>query len=118
MTIYDDLQEVFKELAPEFSQGVIQYVAVTRPGGTAIKPAAPVEVPTTLNAFARGVSSKFILRGLAVEGDLQITFPGGIVTPNMEGYMNVDGKKHKIVSIIKKPSAGTPVAYTVIARYG
>lgn len=118
MTLYDDMQGVFAELAPEFSQGVIRYIDVTPGAGKLWKPGAASEVATVVKGFARGVSTKFIMRGLAVAGDNQVTFPGGSVVPDMDGYMEIDGVREKIVNIIKKPNAGTVVAWTVITRKG
>lgn len=118
MTLYDDMQGVFAELAPEFSQGVIRHIAVTAGAGKPWKPGAASEVATLINGFARGVSSKFIQRGLAQAGDNQVTFPGGTVTPTLDDYMEVDGVREKIVNIVKKPNAGTAVAWTVITRKG
>lgn len=118
MTLYEDMQGVFAELAPEFAQGNIRYVAVTAGAGKAWKPGAPSETLTSVPGFARGVSSKFIQRGLAQVGDNQVTFPAGIVTPTLTGYMEIDGVREKIVAIVKKPNAGTVIAWTVITRKG
>lgn len=118
MTLYEDMQGVFAELAPEFAQGSIRYIAVTPGAGKPWKPGAATETATAVPGFARGVSSKFIQRGLAVAGDNQVTFPGGIVTPEIGGYMEIDGAREKIVNIVKKPNAGTVVAWTVITRKG
>lgn len=113
---YLQMQNVAKDILTDFNQGVIQYVIETPGNGPADNPGAPIPSTTPLtSAVARGVQFNFVA-GDVLASDLQITFPGGIVEPQPEGYFTVDGMRHKIVEIKRIPAAGTPVAYTVIVR--
>lgn len=113
---YSEMQGVASDLLREFKQGVIAYVAVTKGSGPADNPGAPTEKAYTLDAVARGVAFKYIDGTNVVASDQQMTMPGKGVAPDMKGFVTVDGVRHKIVRIIRKPSAGTPIAWTVIFR--
>lgn len=113
---YDEMQTVASDLLREFKQGEIYYVALTPGTGPADNPGPTQEVPTLVNAVARGVKFKYIDGSNIVSSDFQITMPGDGVEPNMRGFIKVDGVTHKIVKIDRKPSAGVAVAYVVIFR--
>lgn len=114
---YSDMQAVASAVIGEFEQGLIQYVAMTNGGLAPDNPGEPTEVMTTISGVARGVQFKFIDGTNIFASDGQITFPAdtGIV-PTLSGFIEVDGRRHKIVSASAIPPAGTPVAYRVIYR--
>lgn len=113
---YSDMQAIAADLMTDFNQGEISYIIETPGNGPADDPGTPTVTTTDLTAAtARGVEFKYIA-GDVLASDLQITFPGGIVEPESQGYFTVDGVRYKIVEIKRMPAAGTVVAYTVIVR--
>lgn len=118
MTFYDDMQGIATELLTEFKQGVISYVKVTPGSGPAHNPGPSVPVPTLLQgAVSRGIAWKYVNSGLGVASDLQVTHSvqAGVV-PEINGFYDIDGLRYKVVNIVKKPAAGTTVAYVAIVR--
>lgn len=120
MAFYEEMQDIATGLLTEFKQGVIQYVSITPGNGPAHNPGPSMRGdPVTLKAaVARGVSAKYVLRGLAVGGDTQVTMDAKQVTPAVGGKMVVDGRELDIVQVIRKPDAGTVVAFVCICRRG
>ena len=118
MTIYDEMQEIAKDVFAEFGQGVIKYIAVTPGNGPVDNPGPSQETPFTyVGATARGVKFKYVQSGLALASDTQVNCPvDPRFTPAGNGFVEIDGKRYKIVQIIQKPDAGTPVAFTLICR--
>ena len=125
MSFYNDMQAVAANILKDFKQGVIKYVDITPGTGPDDEPGDPTETFFTLDAAARGVKFKYVQNGLAVAGDLQVTASvpatneaGAVVslTPNMNGFIEVDDERYKIVQILPKPSAGTTVAFVFIVR--
>ena len=125
MTFYDDMQAVAADVLKTFKQGVIKYVDITPGSGPDDEPGDPTETLLTLDAAARGVKFKYVQGGLAVASDLQVTASvsatneaGGVVSlaPSMNGFIEVDDERYKIVQILPKPSAGTTVAFVFIVR--
>ncbi len=120
MPFYDEMRDIATELLTEFKQGTIKYISITPGNGPDYDPGpstpdAPITIPASV---ARGVSFKYVNGGLAVASDLQVTIDVSVATPDMSGYFTIDDVKYKIVQIINKPSAGTPVARVVIIRKG
>lgn len=120
MPFYDEMRDIATELLTEFQQGVIKYVGVVPGNGPSYDPgqstpAAPITLPASV---ARGVSFKYVSGGLAIASDLQVTVNVDVLTPDMSGYFTIDNVKYKIVQIINKPAAGTPVARVIIIRKG
>lgn len=114
---YQDMQSLTTDLIDEFKQGTVQYVAVVAGGGPADNPGPSVETVHTINATVRGVAFRYIDGTSIVSTDLQLTISGNqLFVPDMKGYITVDGVRHKIIGIMPKPAAGTPVAYTIIFR--
>jgi hypothetical protein len=129
---YQDMQGIASDLLKEFDQtnpGIpaspqavggngIYYVGMVPGTGPADNPGPPQEAaPIKLDAVARGVSFKYVDGANVVTTDLQATMAvRSDMTPQMPGFMIVDGKRHKIVEVKQKPAAGIPVAYTVIFR--
>lgn len=119
MSIYDDARAVASELLAEFKQGVIQYVSLTTVEGESPDEAESTTkgTPVTLNAVARPVSTKYVDNSHIIQSDLQVTIPNdGAATPEMSGFIRIDGSDHKIVEIMARPAAGDPVTWTVIVR--
>lgn len=118
MTIYDDMQKIASDLLVRFSQGEVKLVKLTPGNGPAYNPGLPTEVETRLKgATVKGASYKYVVSGLAVVSDLQVTMSAteGVI-PDQADSVKIDGALHKIISIISKPAAGTPVVYVLIVR--
>jgi len=115
---YQKMQKTAQGLFEKFNQGEIRYVIETPGNGPADNPGAPdVSITPLPGATARGVSFKFLNNSGILATDQEIHFAGGIVEPQPQGYFTLDGAtKLKIVEIHRQPSAGTVVAWTVIAR--
>jgi hypothetical protein len=120
MSIYDDLRSVSSELHAEFKQGVIQYVPVTVAAGA--RPDAPGTsvkgAPVTLNSVARPVSTKYVDSTSVVMTDKQLSLPNDGVTPapQLGHCIRIDGVDHKIIMLMARPAAGTPITWTAIVR--
>lgn len=113
---YSDMQSVVSDVLGEFKQGVIDYVAITSGNGPADDPGEPIETVYSINAAARGVKFSYVDQALVVATDLQVTIPANVITPQMTGFVRIDGTRHKIVKIIPKPAAGIAAAYVLIVR--
>lgn len=120
MTIYDDMQGIAGGLIGDFKQGVTRYIVVTAGIGPVDEPGPETNAaPVTFNGVVKGVSTKYVLNGLAEATDLQCTCAGnalGAINPKNGDKIEVDGVPIRIVQIVKKPAAGTVVAYTFIIR--
>jgi len=127
VTIYQELKGVASELLAQFDQkepgdanpasNGIYYVRVVPGSGPAANPGPSVETPFKVDATARGVSFRYIDNKSVVASDLQITHavhPGFV--PDEKGFVLIDGVRHKVIRAIRKPAAGTPVAYTLVIR--
>lgn len=119
MSIYDELQNVASEILGEFSQGKIEYVKITPGNGTADNPGTPTETKYTLSAVARGVSTKYVMSGLAVMSDKTVSCAvvEGL-TPSNADFIDIDDERYKIIEDISSPAAGTRVAWKFIVRKG
>lgn len=114
---YSDMQSVASALIGEFQQGVIEYVALIHNGLTPDNPGQPTETKTTIPGVARGVQFKYVDGTNIFASDGQMTIPADTgVIPALTGFIEVDGRRHKIVSVSAIPPAGTAVAYRVIYR--
>lgn len=118
MAFYDDMQGIANDLFRDFNQGVIAYIQVTPGNGPADNPGPSTETPYTLDgATSRGVQFKYVQRDLAVASDLQVSFGyDARFEPAANGFVTIDGTRYKIVQIVRKPEAGTVVAWTLIVR--
>ena len=113
---YEEMQSVASSVLSDFAQGAVQYVEMTPGAGPPDDPGPASETLHSINAAVRGVSFKYIDGANVLSSDLQLTMPGDGVEPTMSGFIRVDGKSYKIVAIIRKPAAGTVVAWAVIFR--
>jgi hypothetical protein len=121
MTIYDEMQQIASDVLgdPTFKQGVIHYVAVVPGNGPADNPGPSVTAEYELEAVCKGVSFKYVKDGLALSTDKTVVAAvRADVTPNMNGFIKIDGVKHKIVQDISTPAAGTRVVWKWIVRKG
>lgn len=119
MSIYDEMQELSQELFNEFQQGNVSYIQSVAGNGPVDDPGNPIETKFTLKgATVRGVFFKYVSGGLAVASDLQISHAvdSRFEIDKLSGFYEIDGKKHKIINVIKKPAAGVTVAFTCIVR--
>lgn len=121
MAIYDEMQQIVSDIIgdPEFKQGVIHYVAVVPGSGPADNPGASVTTEYELDAVAKGVSYKYVKDGLALSTDKTVVSAiRSDVTPDMKGFIKIDGVRYKIVQDISTPAAGTRVVWKWIVRKG
>lgn len=117
MEIYKELQGVANGLLQEFRQGQIALVRWFPGTGPAYDPGEPVPVRTLLKTgVAKGVLYKYVQQGLAAAGDSQVTIAANEVEPSLADTVEIDGRPFKIVQIIPKPLAGTPVVFVLIVR--
>lgn len=116
-TFYQDMQAVASDLLRKFDQGDVYYIAAVKGAGPADAPGEPVETTYKVDAAARGVSFKYIDGSNIVASDLQATMAvHSDFTPAIGGFVIVGARRYKVVRVVAKPAAGTPVAYTVIFR--
>lgn len=114
---YDDMASVAAEVIGEFKQGAVRYIAITKANGPADNPGTPSETATVINAVCRGVQFRYVDGTNVVTSDGQLTMPANAgVTPSINGFIEVDGRRHRIAQISAIPPAGTPVAYRVIYK--
>lgn len=121
MTLYDELQGVAGEILadPDFKQGVISLIRSTPGTGPVDDPGPSTLVTVPLNAVAAGVPFKFIQGNLAIAGDLMVT--ASIVEgvdPTLADFIDIDGKRYKVIQYVPTPPAGVAVVWKWIVRYG
>lgn len=118
---YGDMRALASGLLTKFSQGEIDIVRAILQSGSAPDnpPVSTFVIQRIRGAVARGVQYKYVMRSLAVASDVQITFASDAVdfSPKITDFVSIDGVRHKITQVIATPAAGTPVVYTLIARY-
>jgi hypothetical protein len=114
---YDEMQAIAFNAINEFKQGTITYTAIIAGNGTPDDPGEPREVATEIAAVTRGVEYRYIDGTNIIASDGQLTRPANLgVTPSIEGYITVDGRRHRIVQVSAIPPAGIAVAYSVIYK--
>lgn len=118
MSIYDEISPVVREVFSLVKQGSVVLMSATPGNGPIDEPGEPTEIPHELEATARGASFQYVRSGMADASDSQVTFAANPAIPAPKGndWLQIDGVRYKIVKIIKKPDAGEPLAYTIIAR--
>lgn len=119
MSFYDEMQKVASDVLSEFKQGTIKYVEIVAGSGPADNPGPSTPASYDLDAVAKGVSFKYVRDGLALSTDLTVTAAvRSDVTPNMKGFIEIDGVRYKIVQDISTPAAGTRAVWKFIVRKG
>lgn len=114
---YKDMQKLASDVIKEFQQGVVTYTAMIAGNGPADDPGEPREVTKEIPATVQGVQFRYIDGTNIVASDGQLTMPADLgVVPSIEGYITVDGKRHRIIQVTAIPPAGTPVAYSIIFK--
>lgn len=114
---YKEMQSLASEIIGEFQQGVITYSAMVAGDGPPDDPGEPREVTVKIPATVQGVQYRYIDGTNIVASDGQLTMPANVgVIPSIEGYITVDGRKHRIIQVTAIPPAGTPVAYSIIFK--
>lgn len=120
MSIYDDLRQVSSDLHAEFKQGTISYVPmVVTAGARPDLPASSVKgTPVSINSVARPVSTKYVDSTNVVMTDKQLSIPNDGVSPEpmLGHFVRIDGVDHKIIMVMARPAAGTPINWTVVVR--
>ncbi len=121
MSIYDELQGVASELFAEFKQGTVIHVQVLPGSGSGDDPGAVTETQREINATVQNASnakslSYFVKNSTVVAGDMLISTGVPPVPFNLRDFIIIDGVRHKMVAILQKPAAGTPVAFALIVR--
>ena len=114
MSIYDDMRGAASELMAEFKQGLIQYVpVVTVAGARPDRPASSEKgVPVTINATARPIKAQYVNGTHVVQKGKIVTIPNdGRVTPDMSGFIRIDGVDYKITELKAVPEAGEPITW-------
>lgn len=119
MALIDEMQALASELFanPDFKQGSTQLIVVTPSDWPIDEPGPATETVHEIDAAVSGVKYRYVMNGLAVGSDLQVThavIPG--VVPSMNDFVQIDGTRFKVVSVIPKPAAGNPAVYTLIVR--
>lgn len=119
MTFYKDLQNVASGVLKEFNQGTIKLLHITQgTGGTPDEPATKTTTTYNLTGTVRGVSFKYLQEGFIVSTDLEVTVAVlENVTPSKEDFIEIDGKKYKIVENISVPASGTKCVWKFICRH-
>jgi len=115
-SFYEEMRAVASDVINQFKQGRVYYVALTHSGGTVDNPGEPTEVETELPAVVRGVQFKYVDGTNIIGSDQQLTMTADGVVPTINGFIKLDGVRHKIVSVSAIPPAGDAVAYRVIFR--
>ena len=117
MGFYDDMQDIASDVIGEFEQGTVGYVTLTPvAGATPDAPGTPTETVTTINATVSPVWTKHVDGTHVVVTDKMVVTPAGVVTPDMDDQVRIDGVDHKIVRIRNIPEAGTAVVHHIIVR--
>ncbi len=113
---YSEMQGIAAGVLGEFKQGVTRFIAITPGIGSPDDPGEPTETVHEFDGTVRGVRFRYIDGTQIFATDLQTTAPGNLPIADATGFLEVDGKRYKVVKVIAKPAAGTPVAFDIIAR--
>ena len=113
---YERMQGTATKLIGKFKQGSIIYLEKGAETGDPWNPQAGADIPHVLKATARGVSKEYIDNTTILDGDLMLSVAVFDTEPEMSGRISIDGRLHEIVKIIRLPSAGTIVSWSIIVR--
>lgn len=117
---YGQMATIADNLLTRFNQATITLVRVGAVTGPSYAPGKPVETLEMMTgAVARGVSTKYIVNGLANAGDLEVTIKARNVTaPSLSDAVLINDVRYKIVSVETIPAAATPIVYKLVVRRG
>jgi len=111
------MQTLAANVIGEFLQGNITYTRMVAGDGPPDNPGEPREATITIPSVVQGVQYRYIDGTNIVASDGQLTMPANLdVVPSIEGYITVDGRRHRIIQVTAIPPAGTPVAYAIIFK--
>jgi hypothetical protein len=113
---YSDMQGIASGLLTEFKQGVTRFIALTPGIGSPDNPGTPIETIHDFDGTVRGVRFRYIDGSQIFATDIQTTAPGTLPIADATGFLEVDGKRFKVIKVIAKPAAGLPVTFDIIAR--
>lgn len=119
MAFYDDMQKITSGVLRTLKQGNPRYIAMVPAvsGGTPDNPGDPVQTPYDIDAAVRGVAFKYVDNSTVLATDLQCVMAvHPVVTPDMKGFVEIEGVRHKVVQVMPIPPSGTVVAYRLIFR--
>lgn len=117
MSIYDEMQDIARDVLGEFRQEGLRYIRVTPGTGPKDDPGPAVVTPFDIDAAARGVAFKYVNGSTIVTTDLQLTMAvRDDVTPDMHGFVEAGGKRCKVIAVQPIPPTGVTVAHVVIFR--
>lgn len=117
MGFYEEMQQTAADVLRDFNQSTITLVTITPGNGSAGDPGPSTETATVLDgATARGASFRYVQRGLAASGDMQVTMHARGVKPTQRDFMEINGTRYKIVEVIEQPPAPVPSVYVAILR--
>ena len=96
-------------------------------GGTLIKEGAPTgpaydpqpgisEEHEITGLFLRDVDTRYVMSGVAVSTDRQADVPHFAASPEIGDKLLVEGVTYDVVQVMRKPAAGTLVAWRLILR--
>lgn len=117
---YGKIQTIAGRVLGDFKQGTINLIVVTPGSGPASNPGPSNKSdPIALEGVAQGVPKQWIIGGLALEGDLQVTtaVKSGS-NPKVGDMLDIDGVRYTIVGLPFAPAIGTPVVWKFVARRG
>lgn len=113
---YLDMQSVATGLLKEFRQGSLVFIETVIGTGPADDPGNVTENSYPFDGTVRGVESRYVNNTDVFVSDFQIAAPGTLPIADATGFVSVDGKRLKVVKVVRKPAAGVTVAFDIIAR--
>lgn len=126
MTIYDEMQSFARDIlrselgqASASGNGIIQLIKMVRNGPADNPGPAVPQIIDLPGAVARGVSFKYVQKGLADATDIQVTsdmLESGVIGEQGDFIKINSGQPLKIHQRVQLPAAGVPVAYVYIIR--
>jgi hypothetical protein len=122
---YGKIQGIATKVLTNFSQATateaITLISRQKGVGSSFEPGAHIPTPRALEgATATGVPSKFIERGLALEGDLLLisaVLPG-VTIDVANDAITIGTKRYKIVADQSVPPIGVKVVWKFVIRRG
>src|SRR5690606_29868508 len=116
---YTELQGVAAEVLGEFKQGVVTLTRITKGD---VDPEEPWVIPEdnvqseVLDAAVKRVSEELVDGSTILATDLEVVAVVPAMGPRESDILDIDGKVVRIIRILPKPAAGTPVAYRFVVR--